>query len=507
MYFVCSGLLWNQREEDPSQMPTEEQLPPFSLSSRVPLEVGTLSLQELNFDEALTRAGFGRYQYTVVATLALAYFAEIAEESISFIIGPELLCQWHLEGWQEALTTTAPFIGMFFGALVWGKLSDVWGRKPILIAICIWTGYYGIISAFAPSVGWYFTLRVLCGFGIGGIHTVPTYAAELVETKQRAKCMLILHVLSGLAPLFTGVAAFLLIDISKYGWRFLVVICSIPQFVCLVVSYLVLDESPRYLLVSGQTSRAKWILTKIAAINRADLLFGDVTPIAKPTRGNYAHLFASKQMTRLTICQCILWFCTLGTGFGMGILFTESLQAAQSNTDPDGKTCFSSDEVIYCKASCHVLDSSDYAKILISHVHIIIGAFISMSLSNYVGRVRLMLCCMALYCFFTMPLFFCPHPVLALILITLCKVCIVATIQAMYLYLCEAYPTNVRATAIGLGTSCSRIGMILTPFVAQVLAKSNFILALSVYMFVGIVTMIAIMVLPFDTTGKTIKDR
>ena len=479
----------------------------LTISSRIPFEAGQLSLQELGFDEALTRAGFGKYQYGVMATLALAYFAEIAEESISFITGPELLCQWNLKGWQEALTTTAPFIGMFFGALVWGKIADIWGRKPILLAICIWTGYYGIISSLSPSVGWYFVLRLLCGFGIGGIHTVPTYAAELVETKQRAKCMLILHVLSGLAPLFTGIAAYFLVDISKYGWRYLVVVCSLPQFVCFVAAYLVLDESPRYLLVSGQTSRAKWILTKMAAINRAHLLFGDVKPITKPSRGKYANLFATKELTRLTICQCVLWFCTMGTGFGMGMLFTESLQAARSNTDSDRETCFTSDEVNYCRASCHSLDSSDYGMILISHVHIIIGAFISMTLSNVVGRVRLMLACMALYCFVTFFLFFCPNPIVALILITLCKVFIVATVQAMYLYLCEAYPTNIRATAIGLGTSCSRIGMIMTPFVAQVLAKSNFAMALSVYVSMGVVTMITIMMLPFDTTGKQIRDK
>lgn len=40
--------------------------------------------------------------------------------------------------------------------------------------------------------------------------------------------------------------------------------------------------------------------------------------------------------------------------------------------------------------------------------------------------------------------------------------------QAVYVYTPEVYPTNIRASALGLHTTAARIGALLTPFNAQV---------------------------------------
>ena len=40
--------------------------------------------------------------------------------------------------------------------------------------------------------------------------------------------------------------------------------------------------------------------------------------------------------------------------------------------------------------------------------------------------------------------------------------------QTVYVYTPEVYPTSIRASALGLHTTASRIGALLTPFNAQV---------------------------------------
>lgn len=74
--------------------------------------------------------------------------------------------------------------------------------------------------------------------------------------------------------------------------------------------------------------------------------------------------------------------------------------------------------------------------------------------------------------------------------------------QAMYLYTNEIYPSSIRATAMGLSSSMSRVGLLLTPFVAQYLLNINETTALGIYAALCAVGVVSIVLSPIETTGR-----
>ena len=60
---------------------------------------------------------------------------------------------FHAASWQVALIFSAYSVGAFFGEPFWGRLSDRWGRKPVLmLTVCGNCACY-LALAFAPSIG------------------------------------------------------------------------------------------------------------------------------------------------------------------------------------------------------------------------------------------------------------------------------------------------------------------------------------------------------------------
>ena len=60
-----------------------------------------------------------------------------------------------------------------------------------------------------------------------------------------------------------------------------------------------------------------------------------------------------------------------------------------------------------------------------------------------------------------------------------------AFFQAIFVYTPEAYPTNLRAVALGSGSACARIGAMITPYIATVLLKQSVYATVGVYAGIG----------------------
>ena len=80
-------------------------------------------------DDALTSAGFGKFQFLVLAYAGLGWFAEAMEIMILSFVGPVVKSQWNLSSTQESLLSTVVFAGMLVGAYSWGLFSDYCGRR------------------------------------------------------------------------------------------------------------------------------------------------------------------------------------------------------------------------------------------------------------------------------------------------------------------------------------------------------------------------------------------
>ena len=93
------------------------------------------------------------------------------------------------EPWQIALIFSAFSIGTFFGEPFWGRLSDKYGRKPLLIMTIAANGLCYLALAFAPSAMAAVGIRLLGGLFSGNGSIIQGYIADVTPPEKRTRSM------------------------------------------------------------------------------------------------------------------------------------------------------------------------------------------------------------------------------------------------------------------------------------------------------------------------------
>ncbi|XP_071798964.1 organic cation transporter protein-like isoform X1 [Asterias amurensis] len=153
--------------------------------------------------------------------------------------------------------------GMLIGAVVFGYLSDVFGRKVVLLGACVMNGVLGVAVAFVWNYVGIAVLWFLTGMFAQGYNMVQfVMIMEMFPSECRTLA-------GSLNNLIWGVAMVLLAPIGYTftNWRHMQLVISIPCFIALPLWFL-LDDSVRWLLAVGRKDKARVILEKMARWNR-----------------------------------------------------------------------------------------------------------------------------------------------------------------------------------------------------------------------------------------------
>src|SRR5215510_14763190 len=75
----------------------------------------------------------------------------------------------------------------FIAAPFWGRLSDRFGRRPILMSSMIGAASSYVMLAYADSPAWLFASRALGGFMGGNISAAFAYASDVTQPHERAR--------------------------------------------------------------------------------------------------------------------------------------------------------------------------------------------------------------------------------------------------------------------------------------------------------------------------------
>lgn len=87
-----------------------------------------------------------------------------------------------LTGWAAS----SAIIGCIFGAMFAGRLSDIWGRKKILMLTAILFGISAIGSALPENLTQFVIARFIGGLGVGAASMLsPLYITELAPASIR----------------------------------------------------------------------------------------------------------------------------------------------------------------------------------------------------------------------------------------------------------------------------------------------------------------------------------
>ena len=184
----------------------------------------------------------------------MGFFTDAYDLFIIGVVMSLLKEEWHITATAEGLVTSTALLASAVGAILFGRVADMVGRKRIYGYEVLVLAAGAIASALSPSIWWLIVFRIVLGVGIGGDYPVSsTIMSEYAGKKSRGMLVTLVFTMQA-AGLIVGplLAAGLLVLPLPHDlvWRLLLAFGAIPALAVFQMRRH-LAETPRYLLASG----------------------------------------------------------------------------------------------------------------------------------------------------------------------------------------------------------------------------------------------------------------
>ncbi len=124
------------------------------------------------------------------------------------------------------LGLTMSLIGLAAGQLLFGPLSDKYGRKSVIISSMILFMASSIVILFSPTMEWFNVCRLFQGIGgAGGIVLSRSIATDYYEGRELAKILAIIGAINGIAPVVSPVVGGVVSTFTGWQGIFIVLLC------------------------------------------------------------------------------------------------------------------------------------------------------------------------------------------------------------------------------------------------------------------------------------------
>lgn len=257
---------------------------------------------------------------TTRRVLALCFLTIVTEGYDIGVMGtivPSMLADpvWKLTPIEVGAMSSAALFGTLFGSYFISVLTDLIGRKRLLIACVTLFSLSMLGAAVAPTPFLFGVMRFIGGLGLGGV--ISAAAALTVEYSPAAKRNL------NFAIMYSGYAIGALVSavigiafLESHGWRFVVALGALP-LLGVPALVMMLPESLAYLLASGKRREADALAERLGlSIASLDTAPGDA-PVKPSLRLVFSEVFSGGNLWS-TLCLWVAQVAAVLVIYGLG---------------------------------------------------------------------------------------------------------------------------------------------------------------------------------------------
>lgn len=200
--------------------------------------------------------------------------------------GPE----FNLNDIQTGWVVSSPSFSAMIAMIIAGRLSDVIGRKKILIFVAFLYAISALLSAYAVSYEMLYIARMIGGLAFGAaLILAPTYIAEISTAENRGKLVSIqqLNIVFGFFAAFLSNYYFNKTNTSidsiftdENVWRWMLGVELLPAVLYFIFLFFV-PKSPRWLYSHNKIEEAKKVLNEIHGADIAEKEIEAIEDISK----------------------------------------------------------------------------------------------------------------------------------------------------------------------------------------------------------------------------------
>jgi sugar porter (SP) family MFS transporter len=189
---------------------------------------------------------------------------------------------FHWNELQLGWGVSSLLVGAMAGAFGSGVLSDMYGRRKVLIFVALFFAVSCTFTALATSSVIFISARLFGGLAVGAASVLsPMYVAEVAPPKKRGMLVAIYQLAIVLGILCSYTINYGLHNIDN-NWRWMFATGIIPS-VLFFVGLFFIPESPRWLYKAGREADSLKVLTRISGEALAKT---EIQEIAKSLNGD-----------------------------------------------------------------------------------------------------------------------------------------------------------------------------------------------------------------------------
>jgi MFS transporter, PHS family, inorganic phosphate transporter len=137
---------------------------------------------------ALDEAPSSMFHLKTAVTSGMGFFTDAYDLNIISTALLLLTPEFHLSAAQVGLVGSTSLIASFLGAVVFGRIADIVGRKRVYGIEALIMALGAILTALSPNFTWLLVTRFILGIGIGGDYPISaTIMTEYANRRSRGR--------------------------------------------------------------------------------------------------------------------------------------------------------------------------------------------------------------------------------------------------------------------------------------------------------------------------------